>query len=48
MNPPVTLAAIMGLIAGFAIVSGVVLLLGAFRLASARHELTDAMRSARA
>jgi uncharacterized membrane protein HdeD (DUF308 family) len=47
MNPPVTLAAIMGLIAGFAIVSGVVLLLGAFKLASARHELTDAMRSAR-
>jgi uncharacterized membrane protein HdeD (DUF308 family) len=47
MNPPVTLAAIMGLIAGFAIVSGVVLLIGAFRLTSAKHEVTSAMRSAR-
>ena len=48
MSPPVTLAAIMGLIAGFAIVSGVVLLIGAFKLASAKHEVTDAMHSARA
>jgi Short repeat of unknown function (DUF308) len=48
MNPPVTLAAIMGLIAGFAIVSGVVLLIGAFRLTSAKHQVTDAMHSARA
>jgi uncharacterized membrane protein HdeD (DUF308 family) len=47
MYPPVTLAAIMGLIAGFAIVSGVVLLIGAFRLTSAKHEVTNAMRSAR-
>jgi hypothetical protein len=29
MNPPTTLAAIMGLIAGFAIVGGTVLLYGA-------------------
>jgi len=32
--PPVTLAAIMGLIAGFAIVAGVALLMGAFKLRS--------------
>jgi uncharacterized membrane protein HdeD (DUF308 family) len=48
MNPPVTLAAIMGLIAGFAIVSGVVLLIGAFRLTAAKEEVVDAVRSARA
>jgi uncharacterized membrane protein HdeD (DUF308 family) len=48
MSPPATLAAIMGLIAGFAIVTGVVLLIGAFKLTSAKHEVTDAMRSARA
>jgi len=47
MSPPVTLAAIMGLIAGFAIVSGCVLLMGAFRLGSAKREVTGAMRSAR-
>ena len=34
MNPPATLAAIMGLIAGFALVSGVVLLIGAFKLSA--------------
>jgi len=32
--PPVTLAAIMGLIAGFALVSGVALIVGAFKLRS--------------
>jgi uncharacterized membrane protein HdeD (DUF308 family) len=48
MSPPATLAAIMGLIAGFAIVTGVVLLIGAFKLTSAKHEVTNAMRSARA
>jgi len=32
--PPVTLAAIMGLIAGFAVVSGVALVVGAFKLRS--------------
>lgn len=42
MNPPVTLAAIMGLIAGFAFVSGVVHLIGAYQLASAKRELTSA------
>jgi len=34
LSPPVTLAAIMGLIAGFAIVAGVALLMGAFKLRS--------------
>ena len=48
ISPPATLAAIMGLIAGFAIVSGVVLLMGAFRLSSAKREVSGAMRSARA
>ncbi|HEV2750173.1 MAG TPA: DUF308 domain-containing protein [Gemmatimonadales bacterium] len=35
--PPVTLAAIMGLIAGFAILAGVVLIGGAFKLRSIVH-----------
>jgi len=34
MQPPITLAAIIGLIAGFAIISGVMLLMGAFRLSA--------------
>jgi uncharacterized membrane protein HdeD (DUF308 family) len=45
---PATLAAIMGLIAGFAIVSGAVLLAGAVRLGTVKREITDATRSARA
>ena len=36
-SPPVTLAAIMGLIAAFAIVAGVALLVGAFNLRSLVH-----------
>jgi len=36
-SPPVTLAAIMGLIAAFAIVAGVALLAGAFKLRSLVH-----------
>ena len=43
MNPPVTLAAIMGLISGFAIVGGIVLLIGAFRLSSAKEEVLNAV-----
>jgi uncharacterized membrane protein HdeD (DUF308 family) len=43
MNPPATLAAIMGLIAGFALVSGVVLLIGAFRLSAAKAVITEAL-----
>ena len=34
LAPPITLAAIMGLIAGFALVSGVALIVGAFKLRS--------------
>jgi hypothetical protein len=47
MSPPTTLAAIMGLIAGFAFVSGAVLLIGAFKLSSAKDKVTDTIRSAR-
>jgi hypothetical protein len=36
----------MGLIAGFAIVSGIVLLIGAIRLSSAKDRVTDAFHSA--
>ncbi len=46
MNPPATLAAIMALIAGFAIVSGVALLVGAYRLASVKNEFAAAVRHA--
>lgn len=48
MAPPVTLAAIMGLIAGFALVSGVVHLMAAFKLSSTKADVTDALRGARA
>ena len=48
MSPPVTLAAIMGLIAGFAIVSGIMLLIGASRLSSVKQDVANPMRSARA
>ena len=47
MIPPVTLATIMALIAGFALVSGVVLLIGAFKLSSARAAVTDAITGAK-
>jgi uncharacterized membrane protein HdeD (DUF308 family) len=48
MYPPATLAAIMGFIAGFAILAGVMLLVGAYRLSSAKQEIANAVRSARA
>lgn len=44
--PPLTLGAIMGLIAGFAIVSGLALLIGAIRLRSLEHSVTQSVRSA--
>lgn len=47
MNPPATLGAIMGLIAGFAIVSGVVLLVGAYKLSTAKDRITAAVGAAR-
>ena len=43
MNPPATLAAILGLIGGFALVSGVLLLLAAFRLSSAKATLAGTL-----
>jgi uncharacterized membrane protein HdeD (DUF308 family) len=43
--PPVTLAAIMGLIAGFAIIGGIMLLIGFFRIGQAKSELTGAAAS---
>jgi uncharacterized membrane protein HdeD (DUF308 family) len=46
VSPATTLAAIMGLIAGFAIVSGIVQVGGAFKLSSAKHEITDAFHAA--
>jgi uncharacterized membrane protein HdeD (DUF308 family) len=46
MNPSATLGAIMGLIAGFAIVSGVVLLVGAYKLSSAKDEIIATFRPA--
>lgn len=42
--PPATLAAIMGLIAGYAIVSGVVFLAGAFKLRSLAHPASATAR----
>jgi uncharacterized membrane protein HdeD (DUF308 family) len=44
--PQVTLGAIMGLIAAFAIVSGITLLIGAFRIKSLESSVTQAVRSA--
>jgi uncharacterized membrane protein HdeD (DUF308 family) len=48
MYMPSTLAAIMGLIAGFAIVAGVVLVIGAFRLSSVRADVISRVRAAAA
>ena len=47
MSPRTTLTVIMSLIAGFAIVSGVLLLIGAYRLSAAKEDLTEAVRAAR-
>jgi uncharacterized membrane protein HdeD (DUF308 family) len=48
MAPPATLAAIMGLIAGFAIVWGIALLAGFFWLGSARSRLSNMTGAAHA
>jgi uncharacterized membrane protein HdeD (DUF308 family) len=45
LAPPVTLAAIMGLIAGFAIVSGFALIFGAFKVRSVVHSATSQARA---
>ncbi len=42
---PATLAAIMAFIAGFAIVAGILLLVGAVRIKSAEHNVTGALRA---
>lgn len=46
VTPPATLAAIMVLIASFALASGGLLLVGAFKLRSAKQDVADALRSA--
>jgi len=48
MNPPATLSAIMGLICGFALLSGVVLIVTAFRLNSLKEQLVQAVNPATA
>lgn len=48
MSPPTTLAAIMGLIAAFALISGVLHLMGAFALSSLKADAADALHSANA
>ncbi|MFL5577445.1 MAG: HdeD family acid-resistance protein [Gemmatimonadaceae bacterium] len=44
--PPVTLAALLGFIAVFAIIAGIVLLVAAFRLRQARRDVEEAVRRA--
>jgi uncharacterized membrane protein HdeD (DUF308 family) len=41
-----TLAAIMGLISGFAVVGGIIMLIGAFKLKSAQSDVQRVVRSA--
>jgi uncharacterized membrane protein HdeD (DUF308 family) len=48
LSPGLTVSAIIGLIAAFAIVGGIVMLIGAYRLSSARREISGAVGSARA
>jgi uncharacterized membrane protein HdeD (DUF308 family) len=43
--PPATLVAIMGLMSGFAIVAGVVLLIGFFKLSAAPARVADALHA---
>jgi uncharacterized membrane protein HdeD (DUF308 family) len=45
-SPPVTLAALMGLISGVAIVSGVALLVGAYQLRQVENDVTGAIHAA--
>jgi uncharacterized membrane protein HdeD (DUF308 family) len=46
MSPPATLATIMGFIAAFALISGVLHLVGAFALSRAKSDVGDALRGA--
>jgi uncharacterized membrane protein HdeD (DUF308 family) len=43
--PPATLVAIMGLMSGFAIVAGVVLLIGFFQVSAAPSRIADAVHA---
>ena len=47
LSPPTTLAAIMGLVAGFALVSGTALVIGAFRVRSAVVEVRQSLGDAK-
>ena len=44
MSPPTTLIAILGFLAGVAILSGILLIIGAFRLTHMEHQVTDAIQ----
>jgi uncharacterized membrane protein HdeD (DUF308 family) len=46
LNPPITLAAIMGVLAAFALVTGVLNLVGAYKLASFKEDIAAALRPA--
>ena len=46
MSPPITLAALMALISAFAIVGGVVLFIGAYRLRTTVGDVESALRGA--
>jgi len=46
MSPPVTLVALMALISAYAIIGGVVLLVGAYRLRTTADEISAAVRGA--
>jgi hypothetical protein len=46
MSPPATVATIMGFIAAFALLSGILHLVGAFALSSAKSEVGDALHGA--
>lgn len=48
ITPPVTLAALMGVIAGFGVVGGVVHLIGAYRLASVKRDVSRVTSAATA
>jgi uncharacterized membrane protein HdeD (DUF308 family) len=48
LNPPTTLAALMGLIAGFALVAGIVHLIAAYRLSSFKREVRQVVGTAAA
>jgi uncharacterized membrane protein HdeD (DUF308 family) len=46
VSPPVTLVALMGLISAYAIVGGIILLVGAYRLRTTAHDVEAAVRGA--